>query len=177
MVNSVGEAKRRKQLDPTFGDPAYSRYGKAIYKHLQVPEPPSLTASVEAYEHHARQIVAADKTELLQLAQAARNRLIGQHKEEALCLFVVRTFDATKSVRIKFERISTVKRLWVELMRGIGLPTTDVDTWFAEIRAKCCPSEFIWAHPDVSTTGLVNRLVLIEDISIAGVCCPRAEQA
>ncbi|MEM9502619.1 MAG: hypothetical protein AAGA01_01520 [Cyanobacteria bacterium P01_E01_bin.43] len=173
----MGEAKRRKQLDPTFGDPAYSRYGKAVHQHVQVADLPSQMADVEAYEHRARQVVAANKAELLQLAQAARNRLRGQQQGETLCLFTMRTFDGTQSARIKFERISTVKRLWVNLMQGISVPATEVETWLAEMVTQCGPSEFIWAHPDVSTTGITNRLVPIDDSEIAAVCRPRAEQA
>ena len=166
----MGEAKRRKQLDPNFGDPLYSRGRKADTRHLLAPAPPVSTADADPYEEHVKEVVLANQAALLQNPQGARNRLGYSQKDTDLCLIAMRTFDDTNQIRMKFARVEESKRYWVQLLKGLQLTATQIDTLFEEVLSKRSRDEFLWTHLDVIRTGLVTRLVPIEEAEIARIC-------
>ena len=167
----MGEAKRRKQLDPNFGDPLYSRGGKAIYNHHLAPAPSfDRSLNVDAYEQYAKETVLAEQAALLQLAQAARNRLRYSHREEALCLIVMQTFDETKQIRMKFDRIKETQRIWQQTQSSLTKEPLSVEETFEKALSQCGDNAFLWTHLDFIGEGLVARLVPIENAEIANVC-------
>lgn len=166
----MGEAKRRRQLDTNFGNPFYSKGGKAIYSHHLAPAPSIHQTSVDAYEQYARETVIAEQTALLQQARGARTRLRNLHKEQDLCLIVMRTFDETDQIRMKFDRIEETKRTWLNIPRYLPLTPTAVDTIFGETLSVRRDNEFIWTHIDVLNSGIVTRLVPIANAEIARIC-------
>ena len=168
----MGEAKRRKQLDPNFGNPLYSRGRKANTSHLLAPAPPASTTDADPYEKHVKEVVLASQAALLKNAKGARNRLGYSQKDTDLCLIAMRTFDDTNQIRMKFARVEESKRYWIQMLKGLQLTPTQIDTLFEEVLSKRSRDEFLWTHLDVIRTGLVTRLVPIEDAEIARICHP-----
>ena len=166
----MGEAKRREQLDPNFGNPLYSRGRKASTSHLLAPAPPVSVTDVDPYEKHVKEVVLANQAALLQNAKGARNRLGYSQKDASLCLIAMRTFDDTNQIMMKFARVEESKRYWVELLRGLQMTPTQVDDLFEDVLSKRDHDKFLWTHLDVVRTGLVTRLVPIKDAEIAQIC-------
>lgn len=167
----MGEAKRRKQLDANFGNPLYSRGGKAAYSHHLAPEPSfHQSSNVDAYEQYARQTVRTEQAALLEKAQAARNRLSHMQKEEDLCLIVMQTFDETKQIRMKFARIEEAKRIWRQTPSYLTITPIPVEETFEEALSERSDDAFLWTHLDFLGRGLMARLVPIENVEIARIC-------
>lgn len=173
----MGEAKRRKKLDPNFGNPLYSRHGKANYSHHLAPAP-SIPQSmdVDAYEEYARQTVLTEKAALLEQAQGARNRLSYSHQGEDLCLIVMQTFDSTNQIRMKFAGIEETKRVWRQTPSSLTITPIPVEETFEEALSKRSDDVFFWTHLDFIGKGLVTRIVPIENAEISRVCHLRAQQ-
>ena len=174
---AMGEAKRRKQLDPNFGNPLYSRHGKAAHSHHLAPAPTlHQSTDVDAYEQYARQTVLTEQAALLQQAQGARNRLSYSQKEEALCLVVMQTFDSTNQIRMKFAGIEETKRVWRQTPGYLTTTPIPVEETFEEALSKRSDDVFLWTHLDFFGEGLVARLVPIENVEIARICHLRVHQ-
>jgi hypothetical protein len=165
----MGEAKRRKQIDPTFGNPLHSRRGKADYSHHLAPAP-SISYSADAYEEYARRTVLSEQTFLLQQAQGARNRLSYPQKETDLCLIVMRTFNEADQIGMKFARIEETKRIWANVPGYSQMTTTTVNELFEEALGRRNSDEFLWTHMDLLSHGLVVRLIPIKNVKIAEIC-------
>lgn len=166
----MGEANRRKRLDSNFGNPLYSRGRKANTSHLLAPAPPASTANADSYEKHVKEVVLAHQAALLQNAEGARNRLGYSQKDADLCLIAMRTFDDTNQIRMKFARVEESKRHWIQMLKGLQMTPTQIDALFEEVLSKRSRDEFLWTHLDVIRTGVITRLVPIEDVEIARIC-------
>lgn len=165
----MGEAKRRKQLDANFGEPLYSKGGKAKTRHVLAPAP-SPSADVDVYEQHVREVVQRHQVALAQNAQATRSQLSYGHKEADLCLVAMRTFDGTHQIRMKFARLEKSKRDLAQVLAQSSSSAAQIDSLFDEVVNKLSQDEFLWTHADIGQQGISVRLVPIENAEIARLC-------
>lgn len=165
----MGEAKRRKRLDPNYGKAGYSyreQKARVSSAHTIFDTPSPMPTAASEYDNYARTIVAEQREGLLEQAIASRADC-----QETLCLMVSRSPTTAESLVIGVCSVTDVKAAW---RRGLSVikqsAAMDVDKLFSAALSKLKPGQFLWAHLDVGRKGIWARLVPVDDSDIAQVC-------
>lgn len=164
----MGEAKRRKLLDPNYGKAGYSDQRKkalANFPHILL-DTPSLPTAASEYEAYVHAIVAEQRTALLACAIESRKEYT-----EAMCLAVLPSPIATESPAITFCEMEDARVLWRRaLWRLDQSDVINVDELFDIALSELKPRQFLWTHLDMARKGVWTRLIPIDDSDIAQVC-------
>ena len=165
----MGEAKRRKLLDPNYGRAGYlyrERKAQLDYPHLVVDIPSPLPTAVAEYESHIRAIVAEHHEALMDCVLSSRKEV-----EEELCLIAGRSPTNAKHLKMAFYSITGARLMWQRKLRSLNQSDAmNVDELFAVALSKLVPEQFLWAHLDIAKRGIWARLVPINDSDITSVC-------
>lgn len=165
----MGEAKRRKLLDPNYGKPGYSYQNKKVqidFPHLLLDTPSPMPIAASEYESCARAMVAEQREALLACAIEVR-----EEYPEAMCLIVLRSPTTTERMAMTFRETRDARTLWRRALRRMNQSDAmDVDELFAAALSKLKPGQFLWTHLDVARKGIWARLIPIDDSDIAQVC-------
>ncbi|MEO0804621.1 MAG: hypothetical protein AAFY57_20525 [Cyanobacteria bacterium J06642_2] len=166
----MGEAKRRKLLDPNYGQPSYSHGDQlaSIYvPRITLDKTDSLPTAVSEYEDCVQAIVEKQRKALFACALVLK----ADYPGEQLCLMVLRAPASAEHLALTFRSTTSVQTLWRQtLMRMNKSEAMDVDQLFAAARSKLKPEQFLWTHLDIDSKGVWARLVPIDDSNIAQVC-------
>lgn len=168
----MGEAKRRKQLDPNYGKAGHSyrvRKAQAAFTYDVVEIPSPMPTAASAYDELVRTIVTEHREGLLAQAVAARKA----DWQEMLCLLASRSAPTAESMIIRMCPVMQAKAAWLLALRDINKSAAmEVDELFSTGLSELKPTQFLWAHLDIRRKGLWMRLVPVEDSEIAQVCRP-----
>ena len=171
----MGEAKRRKSLDPNYGRAGHTFRDKARIgvSHLVFDLPFSLPETVTEYERSAQSIVDEHRVDLLEHAAEVRAENDGdeRRKNEELCLFVPHSPRTSKVLKVRFCYVSDTQVLWRrELRRRKVTGALHEKELFAEARAQLDVDQFLWAHLEIGRSGVYARLIPIRNSGIAQLC-------
>ena len=164
----MGEAKRRKTLDPNFGRPAPPFRPSVSYVAIDMSSP--MPDEANQYEKRAQSIATANNDELWQNALAVRK----QFEAEALCLSAIRSPWQVNSIHLRFQLISQAASSWKGAFEAANFSdTAHLDSLFSEASKKLKPGQFLWTHLDINRSGVAARLIPISNNKIAEVCGSR----
>ena len=170
----MGEAKRRKTLDPNYGRAGYSyreQKARVAFPHTILDTPSPMPTAAFEYDDYARTIVAEQREGLLAHAIASRAEC-----RETLCLMASRSPTTAESLVVGVCSVTDAKAAWRRALRVMNQSAAmDVDKLFSVALSKLQPGQFLWAHLDVARKGMWARLVPVDDSDIAQVCsCDRS---
>ena len=165
----MGEAKRRKLLDPNYGKVGYSyraQQARANFPHVVLDTLSSLPTAASEYEDCVRTIVAEQRASLLACAIASKEENPG-----AMCLIVLGTPTATERLTLTFSEMMIATALWRRALRRMHKSDMmNVDEVFAAALSKLGPEQFLWTHLDIARSGIWARLIPVNDSDIALAC-------